>query len=281
MRVLILALAFASQLGAAIPTASLQIEVIQTVGFQRRDMSDRPLRSASIALTGPVTREAITDDNGRVTFDDLPYGAYRLTALERSGSDPHVQDVLVGLEPVTAVRISVPIRWSIDAASGLPILSRMLQACGPAPPKTVAAFLADADAVVHVRIESQYSYDAGDSEDTILTSNQVTLLDTFKSHSAMTRTVLQTGGSVGRGDHIERLHFNQLPPFAVGAEYVLFLKKRAAPGEGLYTHFSENGAYKIVDGVVQPLGGAPSAVEWRGKSANAFLRALRDAAVRR
>ena len=86
-------------------------------------------------------------------------------------------------------------------------------------------------------------------------------------------TMRQFGGRMDRGDSIDFHSFNQLPPLNVGDEYVLFVYVDSA---GTFTIYgAEEGAFRVRNGRVDPLGRGGAASTWKGRSAREFFQALR------
>jgi hypothetical protein len=107
--------------------------------------------------------------------------------------------------------------------------------------------------------------------------NTVQVLQTFKGVAVMpgagaTMTIQQGGGQLDRGDYIEHHTYNRLPPLNVGDEYVLFLLRGT---DGSYSILgAEEGAFRIRNARVEPLGGGGAAAAWKERSAAKFFQRL-------
>src|SRR5258708_38890895 len=74
--------------------------------------------------------------------------------------------------------------------------------------------------------------------------------------------IRQGGGRIDRGHFIDVHTFNQFAPLNVGDEYVLFIYIDSAGT--YYVHGSEEGAFRVRNGAVDPLGRGGAAKAWRG-----------------
>jgi hypothetical protein len=154
-------------------------------------------------------------------------------------------------------------------------------ACGTAPPATVAKWRRLADAIVHVRVDSQVTYDHEIPtlhSSQVMTAHEVTVLDAFKGDqragvAGASMTILQEGGDILRADGIHRYRTNKLDILPVGSEWVLFLYWNSyLEGFGIWGY--EDGAFQMMQHTVNTLGHGPFADSWRGQPASAFLEAL-------
>ena len=157
-------------------------------------------------------------------------------------------------------------------------------ACGNVPPASVAEWRNTADAIVHVRIDAQVTYDheiptLGSSQ--VMTAHEVTVLDVFKGDpragvAGSSMTILQDGGDILRADGIHRYRTNKLGILPVGSEWVLFLYWNSSlSGFGIVRY--EDGAFQIAGDRIKTLGEGDFAEQWRGQLTSAFLAALEPA----
>jgi hypothetical protein len=154
-------------------------------------------------------------------------------------------------------------------------------ACGNVPPATVEEWRNTTDAIVHVRIDAQVTYDheiAALHTSEVMTAHEVTVLDVFKEDrragvAGSSMTILQEGGDILRADGIHRFRTNKLGILPVGSEWVLFLYWNSyLNGFGIVRY--EDGAFQIVGDQIKTLGEGDFAEQWRGQPASAFLAAL-------
>jgi hypothetical protein len=241
-------------------TGAVQIRVLDHVGA--------PRGGATVRLAGRTTREGETKDDGMVMFDGLPAGRYDVLASangEVLSPMPFV-DVTTGPAPPLDVTLALAGRLSA------------ILACGVAPPATLRGFFDDADAVMHVKVEGQRAFDGtdGNGGTRIMTMNDVLVLHAFKgaprSDSGGLVNVLQIGGAIERGGVVDQLQFNHLNPLSIGDDYILFLKRQ--PDGALMIHFAEAGAFRLRNGVVEPLGDGALASEWKNARSSELLEKL-------
>lgn len=127
-------------------------------------------------------------------------------------------------------------------------------ACGIAPPTSVAEWWRQSDAVVRVRINSHSPYD--DLRDVtyrpnILSRVEATVLDAFKLHRrgvgpGATMTITHPGGTMMRIDGAETHTTNDFPPPTPGTEWFLFLSWREDRQE-FWIAYLDQGAFQVVD----------------------------------
>jgi hypothetical protein len=104
--------------------------------------------------------------------------------------------------------------------------------CGSSPPWTLRGWWKDADAIVRVRVDSQYPYDHftdSSPESIVQTELMVAVLEVFKSHpravgAGAAMPILHPGGTLTRADGAETHETNGFPPPANGTEWFLFLR---------------------------------------------------------
>jgi hypothetical protein len=154
-------------------------------------------------------------------------------------------------------------------------------ACGPVRPRAVEEWRKSADAIVHVRIDSQVTYDHEIPtlrSSQVMTAHEATVLDVFKGHPragvrGSSMTILQEGGIIARPDGLHRYRTNKLEILPTGSEWVLFLYWNTyLDGFGI-SHY-EDGAFQIVSDTINAPGEGPFHDTWRGRPASAFLAAL-------
>lgn len=231
-----------------------------------------PLGGVTVTLTGMVNREAISNDAGFVAFNALPAGRYDVVAWMKgfAASLPRVFDL------AASGGVSVPVTLKPHGPS-----ERSTLACGGFDPRSVRTLGLRADLVLHVRVTHQETVEAARQADEpigeLKTINRVEVLQSF-NHRARARVagslvIQQGGGRIDRGDYIDYHRFNRLRPLNVGDEYVLFL---VSDSEGAYwIHGSEEGAFRIRNGVVEPLGQGGAATAWKRHPTDKFFEALR------
>jgi hypothetical protein len=154
--------------------------------------------------------------------------------------------------------------------------------CG-SPFYTLAEGRMAADAIVHVRLDYQVTYDhavvaTGDSE--VMTAHEATVLDVFKPHpramaAGSSMSILQPGGVIRRHDGLHRHLWNQFETMPAATEWVLFLRWNRH-WEGFQVLNYEEGAFQILDAKVAPAGRGTFAEKWGGQTSSAFLRALAE-----
>ena len=232
-----------------------------------------PLEGVIVTLTGMVNREAVSDGAGLVSFNALPAGRYDVVARMATfaPSLPRVFD----LPPFGGT--SLPITLKPHG----PAMGHTL-ACGGFDPSSIRSLASGAELVVHVVVTNQEMVEGPSREEgvsgQITTINRVEVVESFQSRgpdsiSGSTITVRQGGGRIDRGEFVYLQGFNRLDPLNVGDEYVLFL---VTDHEGAYwIHGSEEGAFRIRNGVVEPLGAGGAATTWKRRASEKFFEALR------
>jgi hypothetical protein len=239
------------------------------------DRFGAPLAGALVKLTGVVDREALSDDAGAVSFPSLPAGRYDIVASAKTLS-PSVVRVL-DLSAADSIRVAMTLK---------PYAPTMMQtlACGGLDPRSLRMLAENASLVLHVKITAQETTDravsASDDHRGFTTSSRAQVHQSFKSNplapaASSVVAIHQEGGRIDRGEYIDHHSFNKLDPLNVGDEYVLFLY---VDPSGRHTiHGSEEGAFRIRNGRVEPLGTGGAASAWRGRSVTKFFEALRAA----
>jgi hypothetical protein len=86
------------------------------------------------------------------------------------------------------------------------------------------------------------------------------------------------GGERDRGTHIERVTQPKYPPFRVGQEYVLFLRRA---GESMWwSAFGPDSAYRLSHGLVEAVGSSSIAVSQNGQTEEQFLQTIRNFGIK-
>ena len=111
----------------------------------------------------------------------------------------------------------------------------------------------------------------------LITANRAQVLQSFKRDAlapaaGAVMTIVQFGGVIDRGEHLDRHIYNRLPPLNVGDEYVAFLYRSETGEYGI--HGAEEGAFSIRNGRVYPAGTGGVATAWNGRAAAKFFEAL-------
>jgi hypothetical protein len=252
-------------------TGSVQIRVVTQMGAATA--------GATVRLLGPIAREGTTTQDGTVVFGALPAGRFDIRAFSAAHETmwpSRFVDVADGPVP--------PFDVTLKRAGP----ERILLACGFVTPlaTTLSAFSEDADAVLHVRVEGQRAFEnpSADEFTSIETFIDARVLQAFKAVPGKggggAVTIVQPGGAIDRGDVVERLRVNNLDPLSVGDDYVLFLKQDERSGK-MRIHFGEEGAFRLRNGRVQPLGAGELASEWKNARAVEFLEELRGVTLGR
>lgn len=161
-------------------------------------------------------------------------------------------------------------------------------ACGSSGPWTLRGAWRDADAVMRVRVDSQFAYDhfvEFRPEPIIQTELEVTVLEVFKSHpqgvgAGASMPILHPGGTLMRADGEEMHETNGFAPPANGTEWFLFL--RWDEGEQrFWINYLEDGALQMVGGDLVPVEGASLTTWLRAQiGAEALAERLRALAAR-
>lgn len=153
--------------------------------------------------------------------------------------------------------------------------------CG-SPFYTLAEGRAAADAILHVRLDHQVTYDhllaTGESE--VATAHEATVLDVFKTHpfampAGSSMTILQRGGIIRRAEGWHRHLWNSFETMPVATEWVLFLRWNPY-WEGFEVVNFEEGAFQIEGDTIATPGRGAFPEKWQGKAASAFLAALKE-----
>lgn len=253
--------------GAVLPAtgrASIEATVVDRAGS--------PLEGVTVTLTGVVRREVATDRAGWARFDHLPEGRYDVQASAKGlvAGGPRVLDLA-------------------DAATGAveftlkpygPALTVSL-ACGGFDARSLGALAQPAAAVLHVKIAGQSTLEDPSVLDGAVSLRTVSTADVLQSFKPAALApgpgarilVHQTGGQIDRGDYIDVQTFNRLAPLTVGDEYVLLLYLDAAGAFRI--HGAEEGAFRVRNGLVEPLGSGGVADGWKGRAVRRFFEALR------
>ena len=243
------------------------------------DRFGSPLADASVTLTGVVDRDANTDAMGNISFADLPDGRYDVVVAKK-GLAPSTPRVLDTSGPG-------PVALTVTLKPYGPNMMLSL-ACGGYDPRTLKTLAAGANIVVHVKIADQETTERPvgreDPRSSLMTSSQATVLQFYKTSplapvAQPAMTIEQGGGRIDRGDYIDFHQANRLPPLSVGDEYVLFLV--VDQHGSWWIHGAEEGAFRIRNGRVTPLGGGGAAQTWKGRSTVTFFEALKTAVTAR
>ena len=263
------------------PEAALKhpAELASEPGYGRIDVTVRNrfgsvVANVSVVLSGRVSRDVQTDADGRVAFEKLPHGRYDLVAKAPGPflSMPRLID-LDG-RPVPAVEVVLK-----------PALERNkeMMGCGfggQIAPESLAAFAADSDAVLQVRVERQRTFhesqSPGSEPEFLWTASALRLIKSFKNSPTVTSgdELIQFGGHIDRGEYIE-LGLSRKPArLNIGDEYVLFLKRYEGDRGRLRIHHVDEGAFLLRNGRVTPLGSQTVARAWKGGRVAEFLEAL-------
>lgn len=243
------------------------------------DRFGSPLAEASVRLTGVVDRDGNTDVMGSVSFESLPDGRYDVVVAKQglAPSAPRVLD-LTGSGPVSLTVTLKPYGPNMMVSI----------ACGGYDSRTLKTLAAGATLVAHVKIADQATTDrplgVDGATSGLMTSSRGNVLHFYKTSplapvAAAVMTMEQDGGRIDRGDQIDFQQANRFPPLNVGDEYVLFM---VANQQGSWwVHGAEEGAFRIRNGRVEPLGGGGAAQTWKGRSTVTFFDALRAAIAAR
>jgi hypothetical protein len=116
-----------------------------------------------------------------------------------------------------------------------------------APPASLTAATADADLIVHGRVQN-VTFERNPSGGMPISTAQVQVLDTVKGHAAQRISVGQLGGPVAKGDGGALVQFRGSELILPGDEVVLLLKQVGA-GEPFRTVFGA-GTYLVRNGVI-------------------------------
>jgi hypothetical protein len=227
-----------------------------------------PLEGVTVKLRGVVDRDATTNDVGMVAFEELPSGRYDVVAMMKglASNLPRVVDVPPFGQRAVAVALK-PVR-----------LAGGMMACGGFDPNSIKTLAASTHRILHIKVMDQDMIQPASDRDYVSTLNRVRLLESFTRGligvaGGSMLTIRQGGGRIDRGDYIDTYSFNSLPPLNVGDEYVLFIHVGES---GAHTIIgSEEGAFRIRNGRVEPQGNAGAASTWRGQPASTFFQALR------
>jgi hypothetical protein len=238
-----------------------------------------------IVLVGPVERRAVTNHLGRTEFAGLLPGRYDIGASLQGFTDHHeVLDIPAGATLDRKITLEPVVLTRMDPARGKPVLHLTItDGCDMVLRASLSDKWASADAVAHVRIKSQRSEDfqgEGARFPKVITRHQVDILEVFRSHpkwpaAGQLAEVIQDGGEVDRGPHIEIVTSWGLPIMTLGHEFLLFLQRSDWYG-GWIVAFCADGAIALEDGVVAPHGDDEFARTWRGKRAKELFAAIRE-----
>jgi hypothetical protein len=234
---------------------------------------------ATVTLTGMVSREAVTTETGIAVLENLPDGRYDVVA-SADGLARSVARVLDLSGPaVSAVQFTLK-PYGPMMGVGL--------ACGGGPdPRSIRSLSEFADVVVQVKVMEQETVERPATDSTafndVRTLNRMQLVQSFKSPLGAkalspSLVVLQAGGRIDRGDYIDQHSVNGFDPLNVGDEYVLFLK--ADTDGALWVSGFHEGAFRIRNGRVEPLGDGGAARAWKDRDARAFFDALHTTITR-
>lgn len=250
--------------GATAGNANVEVTIVDRAGA--------PLKGVTVKLTGVVDRTAVSDDFGFVAFYALPTGRYDVVASMK------------GLAPSVPRVIDLPTFGVASVAVSLkPYAPRtmMTDACGGFDPSSIRTLSTGAHFVLHVKVADQHTIESpkpeGSSIAELTTLSRVQVLQSFKrsKHAPIAGSIVdirQGGGRIDRGEYIDLHQFNKLAPLNVGEEYVLFVYDNA----GDHTIYgAEEGAFRVRNGRVEPLGGGGAASAWKGRPAERFFEALR------
>jgi hypothetical protein len=237
------------------------------------DAASAPLRNVTVKLSGVVDREMLSDDAGYATFVAIPAGRYDIVASQKglAPSTPRVLDVA----PFGLTSITVTLK---PFGPGV----RVMQACGGFNPSSLATMAEGAHLLLHVKVLEQTTVEIPlsgiDGTTYLATLNTVEVRGSFRRSLrgptiGLRLTIRQGGGRLDRGDYIDSFQFNNLAPLNVGDEYFLFVY---ADDVGTFTiHGAEEGAFRLRNGRVDPLGRGGAATDWAQRSVADFLEALR------
>jgi hypothetical protein len=235
------------------------------------DQSGVSMAGVTVSLSGLVSTTLQTDNDGVVTFTDLPDGRYDVVGSAKgfTSSRPRVLDLSGSVVPVEIV-LKPPARKA-----------RMSFSCGMVgTPPSLDDLAARSEVIVHVKIERERSFRRARGSDSdrmeIVTASGLRWMESFKVSSKVKDKdeVLQLGGTVEDGEESESYHARPYASLNVGDEYVLFLNYDEG-SDWLGIHLGTEGAFRIRNGRVEPLGSYKLSREWRGRSAKKFFGALR------
>ena len=248
-----------------IGNAIVDVTVLDAVGA--------PLKNVTVKLSGAVTRETVSDDAGFATFVAIPAGRYDVVASQKglAPSTPRVLDI--GPYGVTSMTVTLKPFGP----------SRAMQACGGFNPSSLATMSAGAHHLLHVKVLDQTTVEIPlsriDGTTYLATLNTVEVRGSFKRSLrgptvGSRLTIRQGGGRLDRGDYIDSFLFNHLPPLNVGDEYFLFVY--ADDAGALTIHGAEEGAFRLRNGRVDPLGRGGAATDWARRSVADLFEAVRQ-----
>lgn len=149
----------------------------------------------------------------------------------------------------------------------------------PLVPETFMDLWDSSDVVARVRIDASHVEGVGTTP-LVVTEHRARALRVFKGslRAGQTITFAQSAGDLELPT--KTIHVAGAVPLQTGFEYVVFLRKW--PAGGAYTLTGDrSGAFKIVNGIVQPQGGGKIADEHRNLAERRFIDELEHAAARR
>jgi hypothetical protein len=239
-----------------------------TVRVLATDHAESVLPGVRILLAGSPNREAVTDSQGVAVLDRVPEGTYQLTALL-----PGFRDEIVALDvrqdSTTFQRVVLRLAPGTETiiTSGCNVVDL---------PETLGGFSKRADAIAHVRVREQRAQTRlapGTTQTEVNSHSTVEVITVFKRHSQWPMQgraeLLQLGGDIVRGDHIERVRHSCHTPLVVGREYVLFLERSKWLG-GWGILFGDNGSFLTNGQQLESFGGG----ELPDRHADVSLRCL-------
>ena len=177
--------------------------------------------------------------------------------------------LLLGLAPVQE---PPPLRYAHGSSCGFVV----------DPPRTLDEWRERASLVVHVRVESQFSFEDHSHPHftELATAHNATVLSVIKGHpmavgEGAVQQILQRGGSRREADHILVEIWNGFDIMPIGSEWLLFLEWNPRLN-GFTLFYREYGAIQFEDGFV-----ATETVDryhgtWKGRPAADLIAAVRQ-----
>jgi hypothetical protein len=235
------------------------------------DRSGIPVPDAEVILTGVVSRTISTGETGTASLDGLPSGRYDVV-VRAPGLAPNAPRV-VDLSDGKAASVEVTLKPNAPTGS-------VTIGCGGLIPRTLADLASNADAILLVRIADRLTLESQSPEAgplQLTTVNRVRVVGVFKgaetTPGARDVPIIQLGGSIDRGDYIQHHDYNGHAPLNVGDEYVLFVRRESAGSLGIVA--AREGAFRLRNRRVEPLGSGVLAEAWKERSAIRFIEAVR------
>jgi hypothetical protein len=203
-----------------------------------------------------------------------------------------VHSFLMRGDPLVRHFYLLPVLLTVSCLSGTaqdrkPVVTEKLYTEFFGPPGTLNEMILKADAVVRGRVVAAAPRDTdlpGKPGVRVRTAFLLQVLEVLHGSpgspvDAGELSILREGGERDRGTYIERVVETGFPPFVIGQEYVLFLRREALTG-AWQPAFGPDSVFQLSDGRVTSPGSSVVAAALASKTSEDLLRTIRTSRSR-